>query len=76
MDPVGCRTCGTRVLVHKNSPPHTTVQWTSDAAVACAEIAARVAGGEYAARVRHCAALRASIEQAVRDGHVKIDYPE
>ncbi|MFB4317665.1 hypothetical protein [Actinomadura sp. 21ATH] len=73
---VACLSCGTRVLVEKNSLPHTNVQWTTDAAVACAEIAARVAAGEYAARVPHCGALRGSIERAVREGRVKITEHE
>ena len=72
MREVGCRTCGTRVLVKKNSLPHTSVQWTTDASATCEEISSRVAGGEYAACVTHCGALRASIERAVREGLVKV----
>ncbi|MEU0278162.1 hypothetical protein ACIOGX_13375 [Streptomyces sp. NPDC088147] len=72
MQEVGCRTCRARVLVQKNSLPHTSVQWTTDAAVACEKIALRVADGEYAARVTHCGALRASIQQAVREGIVRV----
>lgn len=72
MQEVGCRTCGTRVLVKKNSLPHTSIQWTTDATVTCEEISSRVAGGEYAAHVTHCDALRESIEQAVREGMLKV----
>ncbi|MEV5828982.1 hypothetical protein AB0L25_25835 [Spirillospora sp. NPDC052242] len=74
--PVDCGACGTRVLVEKVTPPHTSVQWTTDAAAACGEIAPRVAAGEPAARVRTCTALRASIERAVAEGRVAIAFPE
>ncbi|MEV4672409.1 MULTISPECIES: hypothetical protein [Actinomadura] len=76
MQPVDCRACGTRVLVSKNSPPHTSVQWTTDAGATCGEFAPRVAAGEPAARIPHCAALRSSIEHAVAEGLVRIGPEE
>jgi hypothetical protein len=30
MQPVDCARCGTRVLVSKNSPAQTSIQWTDD----------------------------------------------
>ncbi|MFB4298868.1 ferredoxin [Actinomadura sp. NTSP31] len=76
MQPVDCRACGARVLVEKNSPPHTSVQWTAAAGAACGEIAPRVAAGEPGARIPHCGALRASIEWAVAEGLVRIENPD
>ncbi|PWK66116.1 hypothetical protein BCL76_111167 [Streptomyces sp. CG 926] len=70
--PVTCRECGNRVLCEKFSPAHTQIQWTGDAATRCPRIAARVAAGELSARVRSCPQLRASIEDAVREGTLEV----
>ncbi|WP_218004362.1 hypothetical protein [Microtetraspora niveoalba] len=72
MRPVDCRVCGTRVLVEKNSLPHTSVQWTTDAGATCGEFAPRVASGEYGALITHCGALRDAIDEAVRDGRIEV----
>ncbi|MFI6516148.1 hypothetical protein ACIBF1_11365 [Spirillospora sp. NPDC050679] len=72
MRPVDCRACGVRVLVEKRSLPHTSVQWPTGAAAACAEFAPRVAAGRPPALIPHCAALRGSIEQAVREGLLEV----
>ncbi|MBE9375485.1 hypothetical protein IQ251_13615 [Saccharopolyspora sp. HNM0983] len=58
--PVECTTCGARVLARKNSPQHTSIQWTGDAAARCPELTG-TAGGS-------CAALRARIDTAVDPG--------
>jgi DNA-directed RNA polymerase subunit RPC12/RpoP len=76
LQPVDCRSCGTRVLVKKNSPQHTSIQWTSDSARSCPEVAARVAAGENAARVEGCGKLRDSIEQAVWEGRLEVSNPD
>ncbi|HUQ55822.1 hypothetical protein [Lentzea sp.] len=65
MVPVGCD-CGNRVLVKKNSPQHTSVQWLSDTRD-CPEIR-----GPRSATVATCLRLRDSIEKAVRDGTLEV----
>ncbi|MFD5767377.1 hypothetical protein ACFWIN_16325 [Streptomyces sp. NPDC127049] len=73
MRPVQCAACGNQVLCEKFSPAHTSVQWTADAAVACAEIRDRVGRGATSARIRTCRALRSSIDRAVADGTLEAD---
>ena len=58
---LACDRCAVRVLVKKNSPQHTSIQWTAPAVQGCAEFAARVAAGERTALIDTCASLRASI---------------
>src|SRR5690348_2903444 len=70
--PVRCMSCGTEVLVKKNSPKHTTVQWTSDAATVCPEIKAQVEGGAIGGQVLGCSRLKQSIEDAVRRGELTV----
>lgn len=70
--PVTCTRCGTEVLVKKNSAKHTSVQWTRDAVQACPEIAAQVARGATSGQVLGCSALKASIEDAARDGRLTV----
>jgi hypothetical protein len=70
--PVACSRCATGVLVKKNSPQHTSVQWTSDAATSCPEIGAQVAAGARGAQILGCASLKQSIEDAVRNGRLAV----
>ncbi|MEC3976451.1 hypothetical protein [Amycolatopsis sp. H20-H5] len=70
--PVDCRTCGTRVLVKKNSLQHTSVQWTSDASRSCPVFAERVAAGARTALLDSCARLSESIAAAVEDGLLEV----
>lgn len=72
MRPVECVTCGNQVLCEKFSPAHTSVQWTADAAVVCAEFRNRVSEGATSARIRTCRALRSSIDRAVEDGTLEV----
>lgn len=72
MRPVECVTCGNQVLCEKFSPAHTSVQWTADAAVVCAEFRDRVSEGATSARIRTCRALRSSIDRAVEDGTLEV----
>ncbi|NBE55819.1 hypothetical protein [Streptomyces boluensis] len=72
MQPVECVTCGNQVLCEKFSPAHTSVQWTADAAVVCAEFRAHVAEGESSARIRTCRDLRSSIQRAVAAGELEV----
>lgn len=60
--PVRCEGCGMSVLVKKNSPAHTSIQWTREAAAGCAEFAA--AGGS-SALIDTCHTLRDSIDATV-----------
>jgi hypothetical protein len=66
--PITCERCATPVLVKKNSTRHTSVQWRSDAASTCPEIAARVTAGLSSALILGCPALQHSIAQAAADG--------
>lgn len=70
--PVDCQSCANRVLVKKNSPVHTSVQWLSDPVTSCPEFAARVAAGELSARIDTCPKLRTSIEQAMAEGRLEV----
>lgn len=71
LTPVTCADCGVEAMVKKNSEKHTSVQWTAEGVAACPEIqAARAADPK--ALVLGCAKLRASIEDAVRNGQVVV----
>ncbi|MET9387843.1 hypothetical protein ABZY09_44335 [Streptomyces sp. NPDC002928] len=72
MQSVECATCGNQVLCEKFSMAHTSVQWTADAAVVCAEFRGRVAEGATSARIRTCPALRMSIDRAVEEGTLEV----
>lgn len=68
MQHLSCPECGTRVLVKKNSPAQTTVQWTGAAAADCPQFAAQVGRSGSTAHIRVCPSLRAGIEAQVRAG--------
>jgi hypothetical protein len=70
--PVTCASCGTEVLVKKNSAKHTSVQWTSNAVTSCPEIGARAQAGAPAGQVLGCSRLKQSIEDAVRRGDLTV----
>jgi len=72
---VACRRCGTVVEVAKFSPQHTSVQWTPEGVLGCAEFSPRVATGEVSALIASCSSLRMSIEAAVCDGRVQVLPP-
>jgi hypothetical protein len=55
-----CDGCGITVLVKKNSPQHTSVQWQSPTPACLGPL---VAG---------CPALRDSIDRAVRNGSIEV----
>lgn len=67
-----CLDCQARVMVHKNSAHHTSIQWTQKAVADCATFAglSRQDGG----RPIHsgCPRLAASIEEAVREGAISV----
>ncbi|MEV5648526.1 hypothetical protein AB0L57_09775 [Nocardia sp. NPDC052254] len=64
MDEVSCRSCGACVLVEKFSPQHTSVQWTGAARAHCTELPGR--------GLHTCAALRDSVDEAVRSGELGV----
>lgn len=66
--PHTCSTCGTCVLVKKNSWKHTSIQWISDAASSCPVFAEHAAAGENTALLDTCERLTASIAESVRSG--------
>jgi hypothetical protein len=71
LTPVTCHECGVEAMVKKNSEKHTSVQWTAQGVAGCPEIrAARAA--DPSALVLGCTKLQASIEDAVRAGHVVV----
>ncbi|MBB4980644.1 hypothetical protein [Streptomyces nymphaeiformis] len=76
MRAVECAACGNQVLCEKFSVAHTSVQWTADAAVACAEFRDRVGPGVTTARMRTCRSLRASIARAVEEGTLTVSTLE
>ncbi|MDP9092324.1 MAG: hypothetical protein M3N95_05125 [Actinomycetota bacterium] len=70
--PVSCSRCSTAVLVKKNSPRHTSVQWSTNAAATCPEIGAQMSAGARGGQILGCGMLRQSIEDAVVAGDLKI----
>lgn len=66
--PLACGFCGTRVLVKKNSPKHTSIQWTTDAS--CCPVYA--AAGSGSARADTCERLAESIRAAARSGELEV----
>jgi hypothetical protein len=72
---VRCGRCGAVVEVAKFSLQHTSVQWTAESVLTCAEFSAQVAAGGSSALIATCASLRASIDAAVHDGRVEVLPP-
>jgi len=72
LTPHDCESCGTRVLVKKNSPKHTSIQWTTDAGESCPVFAEQLTSGGSAAFLDTCPKLADSIQRAVRNGEVEV----
>jgi hypothetical protein len=70
--PLTCRTCGTCVLVKKNSVKHTSIQWTTDAARSCPVFAEKAAAGAQTALLDTCDRLGDSIAEALREGLLEV----
>ncbi|WP_245379922.1 hypothetical protein [Kibdelosporangium banguiense] len=66
--PVECTSCGTCVLVKKNSAHHTSIQWQTPTD-RCPEFASRP---KPAALLDTCSKLRASIESLVAEGLLEV----
>ena len=69
---VACLDCLARVGVSKNSEHHTSIQWNAEALAACPEFARRDASPAGREIHQGCARLVASIDAAVREGHIDI----
>lgn len=65
--PVECRTCGTCVLVRKNSAKQTSVQWTAKPSTTCP-----VFRESTAATQDSCPRLLDSIDHAVMEGLLEV----
>ena len=72
MNEVECRTCGTCVLVRKNSLKHTSVQWTDDPAKTCPTFRDAVGEGQSTALREGCPRLWDSINHAVMEGFIDV----
>ncbi|GAB3506222.1 hypothetical protein [Amycolatopsis cihanbeyliensis] len=70
--PHHCASCGTCVLVKKNSMQHTSIQWTTDPAASCPVFAERAAEGANTALLDTCAKLSDSIARAAWDGRLEV----
>jgi len=66
--PHACSSCGTCVLVKKNSRKHTSIQWTTSAASSCPVFARQRAEGANTALLDTCERLSESISAAAREG--------
>jgi len=65
---IDCRFCHAAVQVKKLGPPHTSVQWNTEAARKCAFFNEIRAEGGSSARARSCPRLADSIRHAVAEG--------
>lgn len=72
---VACERCGALVQVAKFSPQHTSIQWSAESVLTCAEFSARVAAGETSALIAACGSMRGSIDKAVADHRVEVRPP-
>ncbi|WP_070379712.1 hypothetical protein [Rhodococcus sp. WMMA185] len=69
---VECQTCGTCVLVRKNSLAHTSIQWITDPATNCPTFRGDVAE-EHSIGLRDgCPRLQESIKHAVMEGLIEV----
>jgi hypothetical protein len=69
---VTCLECAAAVRVKKNSEYHTSIQWSTQAVQQCAEFARRDAQAGRRQVHESCPRLRASIEQAVKTGRLRM----
>ncbi len=69
---VSCLDCLARVRVKKNSEFHTSIQWSAEAQAGCAEFARKDAEAGHRVVHESCSRLKASIEDAVREGRLRV----
>lgn len=68
---VACMDCLVSVLVRKNSDHQTAIQWTVDGEGRCPELTRRDLGPRHSIQAG-CPRLAASIDAAVRSGHLPV----
>ena len=71
--PHDCDSCGARVLVKKNSPKHTSIQWSTDAVSSCPVFAEQAATNGSTALLETCPRLAESIRRAVARGELEVE---
>ena len=76
MTPVACESCGTEVLVRKNSIDQTSVQWQATPSDVCPRFAEARAAGKVSALQDACPNLESSIGHAVRLGVIAMPEQE
>jgi hypothetical protein len=69
---LACDRCGALVRVKKNSPEHTSIQWSAESVRGCAEFADR---DGPTALIPTCTGLRDSVARAVREGRLEVRRP-
>jgi len=69
---VSCLDCLASVRVKKNSPHHTSVQWSAEAVAACPEFTRMSQQAEGRAVHMTCPRMMASIERAASEGALEI----
>jgi len=70
LTPLACGHCGAVVRVKKNSPKHTSIQWTRAAAATCPFLATRNERRGASGVAQGCERLGEEIAAAARDGRV------
>ena len=70
--PVECRACGTSVSVRKNSPKHTSIQWSGGSDRRCPVLSEWRAGGERPEGEDTCPRMLASIRYAYAEGLITL----
>jgi hypothetical protein len=76
LTPLTCGRCGAVVRVKKNSPKHTSIQWTPTAVRMCPVLAEQLARSGTTAFAHGCDRLRDEIAAAVRDGRLETGTSE
>ncbi len=69
---VVCQSCAVTVQVRKNSPHHTSIQWTNEATAGCAAFAEMEQSEGGRSVHAACPRLVASIDDAVANGSVPV----
>ena len=69
---ISCLDCLAKVRAKKNSPHHTSIQWSTEAVSACAEFARRGAEQGGRAVYESCPRLKQSIDEAVQEGRLRL----
>jgi hypothetical protein len=70
LTPLACGQCGAVVRVKKNSPKHTSIQWTRVAEQTCPVLAARLERSGHAGVAQGCERLSEEIAAAASDGRL------